>query len=319
VRLSYFNNGSSTEVLEENNYYPFGLKHEGYNASTGNLSYQYKYNGKELQTESGMYDYGARFYMPDIGRWGVIDNKAEKYPSMSSYTYAGNNPIAFIDPDGNELILSFATDTARKSYEDLVNASLGGKYSATYSKIEGTNTYKVTLNMVNKDASITKEQQAFYDSYNEVVGADEKVNQKVVERSIYADMGSWQTGDIDIADIVELDKAGKGGTSSAGALIHEHVEQYEKSKMGLGNGELGKTKSDPSVVGGKIYTDYMKSHDKALKAEDKVNGNTRTEAINTSNSNIVNVFKEGDKTKTHQVLWFPKSTGQAEVKKTKLP
>ncbi|MEA1851452.1 hypothetical protein U9K52_21270, partial [Chryseobacterium sp. MHB01] len=52
VRLSYFNNGSGIEVLEENNYYPFGLKHEGYNALDGNSAYQYKYNGKELQTET---------------------------------------------------------------------------------------------------------------------------------------------------------------------------------------------------------------------------------------------------------------------------
>ncbi|WP_353146863.1 DUF6443 domain-containing protein, partial [Chryseobacterium sp.] len=58
IRLSYFNNGSSIEALEENNYYPFGLKYEGVNVMTGNMSYQYKYNGKELQ-ETGMYDYGA--------------------------------------------------------------------------------------------------------------------------------------------------------------------------------------------------------------------------------------------------------------------
>ncbi|GAA4155321.1 hypothetical protein GCM10022217_13380 [Chryseobacterium ginsenosidimutans] len=68
VRLSYFNNGSGAEVLEENNYYPFGLKHQGYNVLPGNLSYQYKYNGKELQTESGMLDYGWRQYMPELGR-----------------------------------------------------------------------------------------------------------------------------------------------------------------------------------------------------------------------------------------------------------
>jgi len=101
VRLSYFNNGSSIEVLEENNYYPFGMKHEGYNGSAGNSSYQYKYNGKELQTESGMYDYGARFYMPDIGRWGVVDSKGAEFPGWSPYNYSFNNPIRFIDPDGN--------------------------------------------------------------------------------------------------------------------------------------------------------------------------------------------------------------------------
>ncbi|NIF07384.1 RHS repeat-associated core domain-containing protein, partial [Chryseobacterium sp. Tr-659] len=88
---------------EENNYYPFGLKHEGYNPLAGNPSYKYKYNGKELQ-ETGMYDYGARFYMPDIGRWGVSDGKGELYLSKSPYNYANNTPINAIDPDGNLVI-----------------------------------------------------------------------------------------------------------------------------------------------------------------------------------------------------------------------
>ncbi len=100
MRLSYFNNGSSTEVLEENNYYPFGLKHEGFNPLPGNPSYQYKYNGKELQTESGMYDYGARFYMPDIGRWSVVDPLVEKAPNLSPFRYGYNNPMTFTDPTG---------------------------------------------------------------------------------------------------------------------------------------------------------------------------------------------------------------------------
>jgi RHS repeat-associated protein len=101
IRLSYFNNGSGAEVLEENNYYPFGLKHEGYNALSGNPAYKYQYNGKELQ-ENGMYDYGARFYMPDLGRWGVVDPLAEKMTRYSPYNYAYNNPISFIDPDGRQ-------------------------------------------------------------------------------------------------------------------------------------------------------------------------------------------------------------------------
>ncbi|MDH6254462.1 RHS repeat-associated protein [Chryseobacterium sp. H1D6B] len=98
--MSYSNNGSGAEVLEENNYYPFGLKHEGYNVLNGNPAYKYQYNGKELQEESGMYDYGARMYMPDLGRWGVVDPLAEMMRRYSPYNYVFNNPINFVDPDG---------------------------------------------------------------------------------------------------------------------------------------------------------------------------------------------------------------------------
>ncbi|UKB86098.1 RHS repeat-associated core domain-containing protein [Chryseobacterium sp. MEBOG06] len=94
--------GGNLEVLDTNNYYAFGMNHiGGIKSSLGNYK-NYKYNGKELQ-ETGMYDYGARMYMADIGRWGVVDPLAEKYQMMSVYNYGGNNPIYFIDPNGMNL------------------------------------------------------------------------------------------------------------------------------------------------------------------------------------------------------------------------
>ncbi|HIB8182229.1 TPA: RHS repeat domain-containing protein, partial [Elizabethkingia anophelis] len=104
VRLSYTKGAAGgAEIIEENNYYPFGLKHQGYNSSSlANNAYQYKYNGKELQ-ETGMYDYGARMYMPELGRWGVVDPLSESSRRWSPYNYVLNNPIMFIDPDGRSV------------------------------------------------------------------------------------------------------------------------------------------------------------------------------------------------------------------------
>ncbi|RXM63289.1 hypothetical protein BOQ60_18220 [Chryseobacterium sp. CH1] len=102
ARVSFAKNSAGVlEVTDTNNYYPFGLNHIGGLKGLIGGYKSYKYNGKELQ-ESGMYDYGARMYMPDIGRWGVVDPLAEKMTRFSSYNYAFNNPIRFIDADGRE-------------------------------------------------------------------------------------------------------------------------------------------------------------------------------------------------------------------------
>ncbi|MCF2217933.1 RHS repeat-associated core domain-containing protein [Chryseobacterium sp. PS-8] len=102
TRVSFGRNSAGAlEIIDVNDYYPFGMNHlKSGNSFFGASSYKnYKYNGKELQ-ESGMYDYGARFYMPDIGRWGVVDPLAEKNRRFTPYNYAANNPVRFIDPDG---------------------------------------------------------------------------------------------------------------------------------------------------------------------------------------------------------------------------
>ncbi|WP_304145915.1 DUF6443 domain-containing protein [Mesoflavibacter zeaxanthinifaciens] len=107
IRLSYSdsdgnNDVTSSEIIEENNYYPFGLKHKGYNYVINGTDHPYGFGGKEEQNELGLnwIDITARNYNPELGRWMNIDPLAEKFPSYTTYNYALNNPINFIDVDG---------------------------------------------------------------------------------------------------------------------------------------------------------------------------------------------------------------------------
>ena len=126
IRLSYSDGNddgiinSTTELLKENNYYPFGLEHTYYNGEkrafrkqegggddsviikpvASNSGYQYKYNGKELQDELGlnMYAMDMRQYDPALARWVVQDPVI--HHSMSPYTTFDNNPVFWADPSG---------------------------------------------------------------------------------------------------------------------------------------------------------------------------------------------------------------------------
>lgn len=91
-------------VEQEDHYYPFGMRMEGqsYTNPLQAAANKYLYNGKELQDDLGLdwYDYGARFYDAQIGRWSSIDPLAGKYFSYSPFNYVLNNPITHIDPRG---------------------------------------------------------------------------------------------------------------------------------------------------------------------------------------------------------------------------
>lgn len=96
-------------ILEETHYYPFGLTMKAISPRALAIDpiNRNKYNGKELQSEEfadggsfEMYDYGARLYDPQIGRWHALDPMAEEFLNISPYSYGANNPVIYKDKDG---------------------------------------------------------------------------------------------------------------------------------------------------------------------------------------------------------------------------
>jgi len=101
VRILYSDSNSdgTLEILQNNQYYPFGMSIYGEWTKQGMNPNNYKYNGKELQKELklGLLDYGARLYDPTIGRFTGVDPISEQFAFVSPYNYAENEPIANID------------------------------------------------------------------------------------------------------------------------------------------------------------------------------------------------------------------------------
>jgi RHS repeat-associated protein len=96
VRVAFGTGG----IVQYSDYDPWGLALPA--LSGGSSTNRLKYNGKEAITEVGasVYDYGARLYDAQIGRWGVPDPLAELSRRFSPFVYGNNNPVRFIDPDG---------------------------------------------------------------------------------------------------------------------------------------------------------------------------------------------------------------------------
>jgi RHS repeat-associated protein len=74
------------------------------------FSTPYQFNGKELDSETGLYNYGARYYDPSLSLWLGVDPLADQMPGWSPYNYVFNNPINLTDPTGMSPIDPDPTD-----------------------------------------------------------------------------------------------------------------------------------------------------------------------------------------------------------------
>ena len=246
VRLSYADSDGdgtinpSTEIIEESNYYPFGLKQKGYNgavSSNGNsLAQNYKYNGKELNEELGLdwYDYGKRNYDLAIGRFFNEDRFAEKYFSKSPYQYAANNPIRYVDVKGDSIRVS-GSRRAQRKFKRIIKKGLGSNYRVNINK-QGSVT--VSAKNSKSNSKLTKGQKAFLGTLNEAINNNKDTSFDLVDhgdalsKSIpVADNGLLSisaTPGKHTLDVDDISKFGtKGKLTSSGTLGHEIKEGFE--------------------------------------------------------------------------------------------
>jgi RHS repeat-associated protein len=79
-------------------YFAFGETFVQEHSNTDRIPYLF--NGKELDAETGLYYYGARYYDPRTSIWQSVDPMADEFAGWSPYNYGFDNPLRFMDPTG---------------------------------------------------------------------------------------------------------------------------------------------------------------------------------------------------------------------------
>ena len=183
--------GSTAFVTDQNQnitqgflYAPFGEITTEYNATFGNnILPKYSFNAKELDEETGMYYYEARYYKPPV--FTSRDPMFEKYFWMTPYAYCANNPVKYVDPSGmhfdpvvdeeNNTITIKATYCTTEADKDKLKEAIdiwnkqSGKYTYTVGEGENAKEYIVNFELTmevfkDKDAmnSAAKNGDNFY-------------------------------------------------------------------------------------------------------------------------------------------------------------
>ena len=223
ISEEYLDDRPSEGCREAVSYYPFGKAMTGWTKWVNPFKEPYTYTGKKEETMHGLgwYDYGKRFYDPNYRLSFIsIDPLCEKYYSISPYAYCANNPIRYVDLQGDSLILSGnALDI--QAIASTYNLGLGGFYTTS---ADATGKMSISPVAGTDPNKMTAEQKAYYSALDKVISGTDGMTTINVANGTSVVIGDVNTSTIDIRDIQVL---GNGADINQGsALLHETIEQY---------------------------------------------------------------------------------------------
>jgi RHS repeat-associated protein len=158
-----------SNVLQETHYYPFGMLMSQL-SSSANSTNDYLFSGKQLERnfDLGWYDFGGREnYNAPLGIWHSIDRFAEKYLNFTPYQYAANNPIRFIDINGDSI------NVEEQYRQDFMN-DLQNTYGDNSKSFSFNETGMLVFNGNKKD--LTKDQLKAFKGMNKLMTEETTTN-----------------------------------------------------------------------------------------------------------------------------------------------
>ena len=191
------------------------------------------FTGKELDEETGYGYFGARYYDPTLMTgWTAVDPMADKYPSISAYSYCAWNPMKLVDPDGREVVLP-----ERKEWAERLVNDLNSIYKAVY-KTE-TNAFSVQQvkdrkgNVYNR-LKANKDFDWTYDKYTkamkECIDDPQKVYVKMVKN--HNPDGPTLSGGRKVHDFIK--ELGGGQFLKRNIYLSEELPNYSKENLTAG-------------------------------------------------------------------------------------
>ena len=274
-----------TEV-QKTHYYPFG----GIIAdlSTGRSVQNRLYNGKELDTSNNLwwYDYGARQYDPTAPRFTSADPLAEKYYGWNMYAYCVNNPVKFLDPDGEKIV-------GINGYSAISINSSGGVFLTKYA----TQDIKRIYNSLTKTRTGLK-------MLKQAIRSDIKVSMSISSESKVQN-GVYSFGETVQGNRSKKDnygrfqrKDGKFGIKEASVVIYEGTINQASKQTGMKHEGLTVDQIIGAVAGHELVhaTDSEEIH-KDIAAELSGKKRSKRETEDKPNRIESNIIRESLETK----------------------